>query len=176
MVLAVLVLEELEPLCGDLRQVGEVAVDVLNLGLDAGHELVGLVLVELKDALHLDFQKAEDVVLRHLAHHLGIVWRQAVVDVLTDGVDVGSLLEFLVLIDALLDEDFLQRAEVQLFEEFALTDLQFLSDEVLGAVGGVAQHVADGEELRFVVLDDATVGRDVDFAVGEGVECIERLV
>ena len=47
---------------------------------------------------------------------------------------------------------------MQLFQQFALANLQFLSDEVLRAVYRVAQHVADGQELRLVVFDDAAVG------------------
>ena len=93
-----------------------------------------------------------------------------------DGVDVGRLLELLVLVDALLDENFLQRREVQLFQQLALADFQFLAYQVLCAVHRVAQHVADGEELRLVVLDDAAVGRYVDFAVREGIQRVQRLV
>ena len=75
-----------------------------------------------------------------------------------DGIYIGRLLEFLVLIDALLYENLLQRQEVQLFQEFILAYLQFLADKVLGAVCRMAQHIAYGEELRFVVLDHTTVG------------------
>ena len=38
------------------------------------------------------------------------------------------------------------------------------------------QHVADGQELRFVLTDYTTVGRDVDLAVCKGVESIEGFV
>ena len=40
----------------------------------------------------------------------------------------------------------------------------------------MAQHVADCQELWLVVLNDAAVGRDVDFAVREGIQRIERLI
>ena len=93
-----------------------------------------------------------------------------------DGIHVGCLLELLVLIDALLNEYLFQRIEVQLLQQLTLAYFQLLADKVLGAVGGVAQHVAYGEELRLLFLDDAAVGRDVDFAVGEGVECVDGLV
>ena len=43
-------------------------------------------------------------------------------------------------------------------------------------VGGMAQQIAHGEELRLVVHDDAAVGRDVYLAVGEGIEGIDGLV
>ena len=65
---------------------------------------------------------------------------------------------------------------MQLFEEFVLAYLEFLADEVFRAVHAVAQHITDGEELRLVVLDHATVRRDVDFAVGKGIEGVDGLV
>ena len=63
-----------------------------------------------------------------------------------------------------------------LLEQFVLADFQLLTDEVFCTIDRVSQYVADGEKLRFVVLDDAAVGRDVDLAVGEGVEGIDGLV
>ena len=65
---------------------------------------------------------------------------------------------------------------MQLFEQLAFSDLEFLADEVFRAVRRVAEHVADGEELRLVVLDHAAVGRDADLAVGEGIEGVDGLV
>ena len=65
---------------------------------------------------------------------------------------------------------------MQLLQEFVLANLQFLTDEVLGTLGTMDEHVAHGEELRLLVLDDAAVGRDVDFAVGEGIESVDGLV
>ena len=176
MVLAVLVLEEQEPLGRHLRQVLQVVVYLVNLCLNTGHQLVGFVLVELQDALHLDFQQLQDIVLRHLANHLRIIRRQALINMLADGIHIGSLFKLLVLIDTLLNENLFQRIEVQLLEQLVLTYLQLLTDEVLRTVGRVAQYVADGEELRLVVADDAAVGRDVDLAVGEGIEGVDGLV
>ena len=65
---------------------------------------------------------------------------------------------------------------MELFQQFTLANLQLLAYQVLGAVGRVAQHVADGQELWLVVLDDTAVGRYVDFAVREGIQRVERLV
>ena len=104
MVLAVLVFQELEPLGRHLYEVGQVAVYLINLCLDAGHQLVSLVLVEFQDALHLDFQQLQDVVLGDLTHHLRIERCQSFVDMFADAVNVGCLLELLILIDAFLDE------------------------------------------------------------------------
>ena len=176
MVLAVLVLEEQEPLSRHLRQVLQVVVYLVNLRFDTCNQLVGLVFVELQDALHLDFQQLQDIVLRHLTNHLWVIRRQALVNMLTDSIHIGCLFKFLILIDALLYENLFQRTEMQLFEQLVLTDFQLLTDKVLRTVGRVAQHVADGEELRLVVTNDAAVGRDIDFAVGEGIERINGLV
>ena len=40
----------------------------------------------------------------------------------------------------------------------------------------MAQHIAHGEELRLLVLNDAAVGREIDLAVAEGIEGIDGLV
>ena len=53
---------------------------------------------------------------------------------LANGINVRCLFEFLVFIDTLLDEDALQTLEVQLLQQFALTYLKFLTNQVLGAV------------------------------------------
>ena len=108
MFLAVLVLEELEPRGRHLNEVLQVAVNLVDLGFDTCHQLIGLVLIELQDTLHLDFQEFQNVVLRHLADEGGVVGRQTVVDMFADGIDVRCLLKLLVLIDAFLDEDLLQ--------------------------------------------------------------------
>ena len=176
MLVPVLVLEELEPVGGHLHKVGEVAVDLFYLSLDARHKLVGLVLVELQDTLHLDFEELEDVILSHLAHKLRIIRSEPLVDMLTDGIHVRGLFELAVLVYAFLNEYLLKRGEVELFEQFALAYLEFLAEQVLGVIYRMAEHVADSEELRLVVLDDAAVGRDVHLAVGEGIKGVERLV
>ena len=174
--LAVLVLKELEPTGRHFDEVRQVAIDLIYLCFQASHQFVGLVLIELQDALHLDFQQFEYVVLRHLTDHLGVVGRQALVDMLADGIDRWSLFEFLVFIDALLDEDLLQRLEMQLLQEFTLADLEFLTDQVLRTVCRVTQHIADSQELRLIVLDHAAVGRDTDLTIGEGIEGVDGLV
>ena len=112
MVLAVLVLQELEPVGCYLYQVSQIAVNLLNLCLQAGHELVGLILIEFQDALHLDLQQLQDVVLGYLADKLWIVRCESLVDMFANGIYVRCLFKFLVLIDTLLDEDTLQALEV----------------------------------------------------------------
>ena len=152
------------------------AFGLLDVGLHAGYLLLGLVGVELQDAGHLDFHQAEDVVLCHLTDELRIVGRQAQVDVLAGGVHVLGLFEFLVLIDAFFDEYLFERGEVQAFAHLVAVYLQFAAQQVACVVYGLAQHVADGEEVGLAVVDDAAVGRDAHLAVGEGIESVDGLV
>ena len=115
MVLTILILQELEPVGSYLYQVGQVAVDLLDLCLQTRHELVGLVLIEFQDALHLDFEQFQDIVLSYLADKLWVIRCESLVDMFANGIYVRCLFKFLVFIDTLLDEDTLQTLEVQLF-------------------------------------------------------------
>ena len=176
MLMTIFVAEELEPIGCNPHHICQVAVNLLYLGLDACHEFVGLVLIKLQYALHLDFEEFEDVVLGHLAHELRIIGSESLVDMLAHCIHVGGLFKLAVLVYPLLDEYLFERSEMILFEQFRLAYLEFLAQQVLGVIDGVAQYVTNGEKLRFVVLDDTTVGRDVHLAVGEGIEGIEGLV
>ena len=60
--------------------------------------------------------------------------------------------------------------------EFASADFQFAAQEVAGVVNGGAEHIADTEEAGLLVVDDATVGRDGNLAIREGVKRIDGLV
>ena len=114
-VLAILVLQHLVPVYGVAHDVSQLEVYFLDFFLDAGNVFLGLILVELQDAGHLDFHEAEDIFLSYLAHELRIVRSQAVVDVCTSGIHVLGLFEFLVLVDTFFDENLFQRSEVQGF-------------------------------------------------------------
>ena len=76
-------------------------------------------------ACHLDFHQAQDVILGHFAHHLGVERGEPLVDVGTGGVHVFGLLEAAVFVDALFDEDFLQRGEVQGLQGLVALYFQF---------------------------------------------------
>ena len=176
MVLAVLLQDELEPFAGHLHHIGQFPIYLCQFLADAGHQFLGLVLVELQDAGHLYLHEAQDVVLGNLAHHLGIPWRQALVNPFAGLVHGLGILELLVLIDALLYEYLFQRGEVQLLQQLALADKPFLAQESEGVVHGTAQHIADGKELRFPLVDDTTVGAYAHLAIGTGIQGIYRLV
>ena len=175
-VFGIFLLQLHKPVGGHVHHVVQLVLDVGNLFLDAGDELVGLVLAEFQDALHLDFHQSQDVVLSHFAYHLRVEGRQPFVDIFASCVHRGGILEGLAFVDALLNENLFQRAEVQLFQQFVAAYLQFLAQQVHRVVHVVAQHIADGEEFRRVVFDDAAVGRDVVLAVAEGIEGVDGLV
>ena len=97
-----------EPLHRHVRHVCQVAVDALHLCLHLCDGFVSLVAVELENALHLDFQQPQDIVLGHLANHLRIERCQPLVDIFAGSIDGRCVLERFAFIDALLDEYFFQ--------------------------------------------------------------------
>ena len=176
MLSSVLLLKETEPLGCHLHEVCQVALDFFYLRFCACYEFVGLVLVELKDASHLDFHESEDVVLSHFAHELRIERSESFIDVFAGSIHRLGVFELASLIYAFFDENLFERSEVERFKQFVAANFQFLADEVFGVVDRQAQHVAHSEELRHLVVDDAAVRRDAYFAVCEGVERVDCLV
>ena len=173
---SILLLQEAEPLGCHLHQVGKVTLNLLQFCFQTGYEFISLVLVELQDASHLDLHQLQDVVSGHLTHKLLIERLQTGIHILNRHIHVLGILKFLRLIDAFLNEDFLQRTEMQLFQEFTLANLQFPFDKILRVIDTLAQHITHSEELRHTVVDDTAVGRDADFTIREGIEGINRLV
>ena len=155
---AVFVLQVLEPVGRHFGHVGQLLVNLLNLRLDAGNEFIGLVLGELGNALHLDFEQAQDIVLGYLADHLRIERREPLIDVFAEFVGAVGVLKRPSFINALFDENLLQRGEMHLLHQFVPANFEFLTQEGQCAVHGMAEHVGYREELRFVVLDDTAVG------------------
>ena len=176
MVFAVFLAYVVEPLTGDVYHVGQFAVYLLDFVLDGGNVLLRLVLVELEDARHTNLHQAQDVLLRHLAHHLRIPGRQTLVDPLAGFVHRLGLLKLAVLVDTLLDEDLLQRSEMQLLRKLSLANETLLFEQIERVVHTALEHIAHGEEHRLAVVDDAAVGRDALFAVGAGIEGVDGLV
>ena len=81
------------------------------------------------DTSHLDVFKTQQVIAGHLAHEAWLEWLKSLVDVSQCLIDVGCLLIFLVLLDALFDEDLFERTEHQVFEQFATSHLEFLTKQ-----------------------------------------------
>ena len=108
MFLAVFLLDEAEPITSHLYHILEFAVYLAYLALDGSYVLGSLVLVELEDASHLDVHQLEDIVLGDFANHLGIIRCKTLVNPFASGIHRLCLLEFLVLIDAFLNEYLLE--------------------------------------------------------------------
>ena len=87
---------------------GEFVVDVLDALVETRNVFLGLVAVVLDDAFHRYLKQAQQVVLGNLAVELGLEGRQSLVDVLEGALLVLGVLKFLVLVDALLDENLFQ--------------------------------------------------------------------
>ncbi len=190
--LAVFAFEIFKPVDGHIGHVSKVVFNLSQFCLNLHQEVIRLILIIFKDSLHLDFEQFENIfagdfpmesILSHsLAIHLGS--KELILERLQFGVDechylilTLTLLKLALLVDALLDENAFERGEEEeLFFQFALSDHQFLAEQSHGAVYAMLEHIADGEELWLVVFDDAAVGRNVDFAVAEGIEGIHRLV
>ena len=176
MLVSVFLLQVLEPLGCYLYKVCQIAGDVFQFLFDFGNQFVGLVLIELKDALHLDFQQTEQVVTYDLPHKVLLERFQSLIDILEGSIGVLCILEWFTFIDAFLDEYLFQRTEVQLLQEFVATDFQLTLDQALGVIDRTAQHIAHRKELRQMLVDNAAVRADADFAIREGIEGIDGLI
>ena len=133
-------------------------VDALDLALGLGNELIALVAVELQDTSHLDLHQSQDIVTCHLTDKRGLERLQATVDVRDRLVHILGVLELRVLVDAFLDKDLLERGIEERLLLLLFLDQKFLPEQIERAVGRMTQHVAHGQEMRLIVLDDTAVG------------------
>ena len=154
----------------------EVVFYLGHLSFDACNELIGLVFVELQDALHFDFHEPQNVIARHFANEFGLKRREFLVDKSNGLIHRVGRFEFLFFIDALLDENAFQTGEKELLEQFATPNLKLLAQQAHGAVHTVAQHIAHREETRFIIFNHTAVGRNINLAIAEGIERIDSLV
>ena len=82
----------------------------------------------------------------------------------------------MLLVDAVLDEDLLQRGIEILLFQFGFLDLQLLAQQVFGVVRRKFEQGRYVGEDWFFVLNDTAVRRDGHLAIGERIERIDRLV
>ena len=141
-----------------------------DIRFQLGNKLVRLILVELQDTRHLYLHKLEDIFLSHFAYKLRIERCQPFVDMFACGIHILSLFELLVLVDTLFDEDFLQRSEMQGFQRFVALDVQFLTKQRKCIVYRLTEYHTDRKEMRLLVVDDTTVGRNIHLTVGKGIQ------
>ena len=172
----VFVLQMLIPFAGNINDTIEFALYLGYLAFYLGYQFVSLVFGEFQYALHLYLHEAQDIVFGHLPHKLRIERCEAFVDMLTCSIHGSRILVFLVLIYAFLYKYLLKRTEEELLKEFLATNLQFALEQGHSLVGAALEHITNGEELRFLVFDDAAVRRNAYLTIGEGIEGIEGLV
>ena len=89
---------------------------------------------------------------------------------------VGSIFVGFVFINAFVDEDTFQGSKHHTLQQFSTANFQLALQQGFGVVDIAFEHVFDGDETRSVFVDDAAVGGDAHFAIGEGVEGIEGFV
>ena len=174
-ILAVLLLEPLKPVDGEPVDMLDVVLDHLHFFLYSLDLLLHSLHVELGDLAHgLVYQSV------YILHHNLAAQRLLV------GLHCGEGLFFLLLpaglvllqylVDAVFEVNPFQRAVVpvalQLFHAYA----QLLQQDVAGVEGAVLEYLVDRQELGLVVLDHASIRRQVAFAVGECIQGVYCLV
>jgi hypothetical protein len=162
--LAVFFLEHLEPRDGVAREILEVRLRLLDAVFDLLERLVGLEAVVGGDALDADFGEARDVLVGDLAAE---VFEKRLQAPRISSEHALPGLRFLdVPVDALLDENALERIPVPLLLEFAELDLEFLLQEFARALDAAAEDFLHAEELRFVVAGRSRTRRRARAASG----------
>ena len=81
-----------------------------------------------------------------------------------------------VAVDAVLDEDFLERRKVPRLAQLAELDFQLAFEQVPGAVRADPQDVGDAHEHGLVFEHDTAVGRQTHLAVRERVQRVQHFV
>ena len=115
MVTSVLFFQVCEPFDCDTYHLAEVLVNLGNLCLNLLNQFVSLILIELQNALHLDFQKADDVLTCYLTDKRLLVRFEFGVDEGNDFINILSCLKLTLFVDAVLNEDTFQRVIEELF-------------------------------------------------------------
>ena len=154
---------------GVVGEVGEVISDLVDGHLDGGNLLLGLLDVELGDFADGLLGELEHVVAGDVAFEVFLVGTESLEHVVHLLVPREAVALFHFLVDAFLKEYLLQRNPVPAVLELGELYFQFLTQEVLGAEGVVAQDVAGGHEDGLVVDDDAGLGGEGYLAGGEGI-------
>ena len=167
---AVFLLQFSKPFDGVFGEVFEVLLRCLDVVFERLDLLVSLERVELGDTLDLDFEQAEDVVLRDFTLKKFLIRLETFVDGCDDG--LPGLFLFDAAVDTFLDEDLFEGTEVPLFFEFAELDLEFELEKVTRLLGGQVEQVLGREKVRLLVLDHADIGRNGKLAIGESIECL----
>ena len=128
----------LVPADGVVGEVGDVVTELSHILLDLQECRLVLGEVEAKDTCHTQLQEAAQVVRRHWADEAISKGLDTLSDMLESRGFVGSFFEGLILIDALLDEDALERSTEVLLFLLREEDLQLFAEEELRALYAVS--------------------------------------
>ena len=160
---------------GVFGEMFQVVLSLLDIHLDGGDVLVGLLDVELGDFAYwllAEFQHivAGDFLLEEFA--VGV-------EGTLDGGDLilpGVLVFLQLLVDTLLEENLFERHPMPTIFKFGELYFKFLTQKVFGMERRVAQDVGDGHKDRLLVDDDAGLRREAYLTAGESVEGVDGLV
>lgn len=165
---------------GEIDDMVDIVLRLAHILLEGNEFILSSLAIELEDTRHLDFEQVEDIVAGHAAHQLDVIGLEigleAGIDMSNCGIDVLGLLKLLILINTLLDENLLEGEGVPLLSELIEKDLQLLAEEIHGAIRAMAKDFGNAHKVWLAVHNDASVGRDGDFAIREGVEGIDGLI
>ena len=163
--LAILFDESFEVGDGVARDVLDVFFSLGNAIFEAPDLFVGAEAIVLGNTLYLNLSETDDVVAGDLAFEKFFERVEAFVDRFDHGFPGFAFLN--IAVDAVLDEDALQRTVVPLVIELAEEDFEFLEKERLGLEGAVLQDLGNRHEVRAAFVNDAGIGRDADLAIGK---------
>ncbi len=145
-----------------------------DLLLDAADFVVRTLAVVARYADELQLREALHVLRRHRAAQQVLERFEAPVHRGVSLLAAAAPLDQLV--ELVLDEDAFERGGMPRFVQLVETDLQLAAQQVSGVLGRAAQDFAHAQEVGLLVADDARIGRNGDFAVGECVERVDGLV
>ena len=80
------------------------------------------------------------------------------------------------LIEFVLDKNLFERGRVPLSIQLVELNLQLLFQQRFGVLGRAAQNLTNAQEMRLILIDYTRVGRNRNLAIGECVQCVDRLV
>ncbi len=157
-------------------EVGQVVASLLNVGVNGGNLLLGLLDVEVRDFADGLFAQLQHMVAGNLLAEESAVGVESPFNACHLSFPRLEVTPLQHLVYPLLEKQFLQRHPMPAVLQLGKQYFQFLSQQVLGAEGGVAEYFAGSHEDRLVVHNHAGLRRKADLAVCEGIECVNHLV
>ena len=156
------------------RQAFEILARCFQLRLRLLHLLAVFVDVEERNPANADLQQFFHIRVHNVAHEFFLERLETLVNRRNDRLVRLALLDQLV--NSLFDKDAFQRAVMQLVEQVFFAQIEFTLENADKLIGVFAEHFADGQFHRAVVLDDDDAAGNGRFAIGERVKRIHHLL